>query len=114
MLNIGKPVSYVTYVKNTEKLFETSSEVTDSNMEMAAKEVHSITYNNRDIKSAGVNFDWRWNSRRWQAKEGVAAAIDQKTRKYCEKNQPTVGTLKKKQMLRDDNKIQLWNTWNSS
>ena len=43
MLNIGKPVSYVAYVKNTEELFETSSEVTDSNMEMAAKEVHSIT-----------------------------------------------------------------------
>ena len=37
ILNLDKPVSHVTQAKNTEKLVETSSEVTDSNMEMAAK-----------------------------------------------------------------------------
>ena len=42
-LSLDKPVSYATYAKNTEKLVERSSEVTDSNMEMTAKEVHSIS-----------------------------------------------------------------------
>ena len=37
--------------KNTKKLVETSSEVTNSNMEMAVKQVHSISNNNRDINS---------------------------------------------------------------
>ena len=39
-----------TVAKNAEKLVETSSEVTDSNMEMAAKEIQSISNNNSDIK----------------------------------------------------------------
>ena len=50
-------------------------------MEMAVKEVHSISNNNRDIKSAGVSSDCTWNSRGWQAKEGVGATIAQKTGK---------------------------------
>ena len=36
--------------KITETLVETSNEVTDSNMEIAAKDVHSISNNNSDIK----------------------------------------------------------------
>ena len=50
-------------------------------MEMAVKEVHSISNNNRDIKPTGVTFDCTWNSRGWQAKEGFGAAIAQNTRK---------------------------------
>ena len=47
-------------------------------MELAAKETHSISNNNRDIKSAGVSFDYARNSKEWHAKEGVAAIIAQK------------------------------------
>ena len=36
--------------KITETLVETSNEVTDSNVEIAAKDVHSISNNNSDIK----------------------------------------------------------------
>ena len=43
ILNLDKPVSHATPEKNTEKLIERSSEVTDSNMEITAKEVHSIS-----------------------------------------------------------------------
>ena len=55
LLAIGKSVCHVTYTKNIEKLVETPSEVTDSNMEIAVKEVHSIRTNNRDIKSADTH-----------------------------------------------------------
>ena len=47
-------------------------------MEMTAKEVRSVSHNNRDIKSTGVSFGGTWNSRGWQAKEGVVSAIAQK------------------------------------
>ena len=47
ILSLGKPVSQATQAKNTKKLVETSSKVTDSNIEMTAKEVHSISKNNR-------------------------------------------------------------------
>ena len=47
-------------------------------MKMAAKKIHSFNSNNSDVKSLGLNFDWTMSSRRWQAKEGVAATIAQK------------------------------------
>ena len=75
ILSLGKPESHVTWSKNTEKLVETSSEVTDSNMEMAAKEVLSISKNNGGIKSTGISIECICNSRGWQATKGVAAAI---------------------------------------
>ena len=53
-------------------------------MEMTAKEVHSVSHNNRDIKSAGVSFGGTWNSRGWQAKEEAAAAIVQKIEKIID------------------------------
>ena len=82
VLNIGKPVSHATWnLKNIEKLVETSRKVIDSNMGMAAKEVHSINDNNRYIESGGVSFDCTWNSRRWQTVERVVAAIAHKTAK---------------------------------
>ena len=51
---------------------------------MAEKEVHSIGNNNRCIKSTCFSFDCRWNSRGWQAKEGLVAAIAQKTGKIID------------------------------
>ena len=65
-------------------LVETSSEVTDGNVEMAAKEVRSISNNNRDIKSTSFSFHCTWNSRGWKAKERFAAAIAQKTGKIID------------------------------
>ena len=56
VLNIDKPKSHVTWAKNTEKLVETSSEVTNSNMEMAAKEVHSM------VGEMGFKVEWPWNT----------------------------------------------------
>lgn len=50
-------------------------------METATKELLSINKNNSDIKSTGVRFACTWNSSGWPSKEGVAAAIAQKTGK---------------------------------
>ena len=44
-------------------------------MEMAAKEVLSISKNNGGIKSTGVSTECTCNSRGWHATKGVAAAI---------------------------------------
>ena len=45
-------------MKNTKQLLETSTKITDSNLERAAKEVRSITNNNRDIKYTGISFEY--------------------------------------------------------
>ena len=84
VLNQGKTVSKIAWAKYTKRLVETSSEVTDSNMEMNAKEAHSTSYNNGDVKSTCVSFDCTWNSCGWQAKEGVAADIALKTSKITD------------------------------
>ena len=93
ILNLGKPVTHATQAKNTEKLVEESNEVTDSNMEMVAKEVHSLSNNNSDIKATDVSFDSTWRSRGWQAIERDIAAITQKTGKIIDsvKNNPLQG-----------------------
>ena len=90
--------------KNTKKLVETSSEVTVSNMEMAAKEVHSINNNNSDMKSTGVSFDCTQNSRGWQAKEGIVAAITTKILDIVKKT-TYCRDCQKNQKLRDDNEM---------
>ena len=57
-------------------------------MEMTAKEVHSVSHNNRDIKSTGVSFGCTWNSRGWQAKDGVVfchSPEDFENNIYCKK-----------------------------
>ena len=107
ILNLGKSVRHETQAKDTEKLVETSSEVTDSNMETAAKEVPSISNINSDIKSTGVSFDCTWNSREWKAKEGVVASIAQKTGKIINILRKTTYCIdcKRKQQLRDDNEM---------
>ena len=53
-------------------------------MKMAAKDVHSISNNNSNIKSTGVSFDSIWNIRAWQTKERVADVIAQKTGKVTD------------------------------
>ena len=53
-------------------------------MKMAAKDVHSISNNNSNIKSTGVSFDSIWNNRAWQTKERVADVIAQKTGKVTD------------------------------
>ena len=51
---------------------------------MATKQVHSISNDNGDIKFTSVSFDCTWNSRGWEAKEEVDAAIAQKTKKIID------------------------------
>ena len=75
ILNPDKAAHHITQDKNIKKLIETSTEVTGSNIEMAAKEAHSISNNKRDISPTCVGFDCIWNSRGWQAKERVVAVI---------------------------------------
>ena len=57
-------------------------------MEMVAKEVHSISNNNREFKSTGVSCDSTWNSRGWQSKEKSCCCYspeDWENNRYCEK-----------------------------
>ena len=76
-------------------------------IEIAAKEVHSIRKNNKDIKSTGVSFDCTWNNRGWQAKEGVVAVIAQKTGKIINIVRKKIYSrdCQKKKKLRDDNEM---------
>ena len=93
ILNLGKPLNHVQQTKNIEKLVEKFNDVTDSNMEMAPKEVHSISNNSIYIKS-GASFDCAWNSRGWQVKEGIVTAIAQQTEKI-------INTVRKTNHCRD-------------
>ena len=43
ILNPHKATRHITQAKNTKKLIDTSTEVTDSNIEMATKKAHSIS-----------------------------------------------------------------------
>ena len=75
ILNLDRAARHITQEKNIKKLIETSTEVTDSSIEMAAKEAHSISNNERDINPTFVGFDCIQNSRGWQTKERVVAVV---------------------------------------
>ena len=107
ILNVCKTVIHVTWVRNTKQLFETSSEVTDSNLEIAAKQVHSITSNKKDDKCTGPISDRSWDRRGWKAKERAVTTIAKKTCKMIDIARKTScsGDFLKKQKLREDNEM---------
>ena len=107
ILNVSKTVIHVTWATITEQLLETSSEVTDSNLEMAAKQVHSITNNKRDNKFTGAISDRTWDRRRWQSKEGAVTTIAKKTCKMIDIARKTScsGDFLKNLKLREDNEM---------
>ena len=76
-------------------------------MEIAANGVYSFSNKNSDIKPTGLSVDCTWNSRGWQAKDRVAAAIAQKNGKIIDIVRKTAycRDCHKKQKPRDDNKI---------
>ena len=76
-------------------------------MKLAAKEVHSIGNSKRDIKSTIFSLSCTWNSRGWQAKEGVVTAMAQKTEKIIDIVRKTIycRDCLKKQKLRDYNEM---------
>lgn len=112
VMGVGMPVSRKTWTKYTAEMCDKIQSVTSRNMKQAAEEVHRLTFINTgktptDVVSTGVSFDSSWNSRGWQTKQGVVAAIAQNTGKiidivhkvsYCR-------DCKVKQCERDDKKI---------
>ena len=107
VLNLGKPVSKATWAKTTGNLLSVTNAVVEKNMKNAANEIRMKNTEQSEIKSTVVSFDCSWNSRGWQAKEGVVAGIAQTTGKiidivhktaYCKECQS-------KQKMRDENKI---------
>ena len=81
--------------------------ISEKNMKEAADEVHGRSTENKDVKSTGVSFDCSWNSRGWQAKEGVVAAIAQDTGKVVDIVHKTsyCRDCQSKQKARDENII---------
>ena len=71
-------------MENIDVLLEIASEISKENMNEAGKEVYAIAPGelpSKDTISAGFSFDCSWNTRRWQGKEGVIAAISEGTGK---------------------------------
>lgn len=82
IMDLGKPVSNKTWTRQTTDLTNQIRIVAERNMKLAAEEVHTIAagdgaFVQDGVVSAGTSFDCSWNSRGWQAKQGVVAAIAQ-------------------------------------
>lgn len=76
----GIPVSQKTWTKYTLEIIKNPQKISEQNMKLAAEEVYqiaSVNISKNDRISLGVSFDCSWNSRGWQAKQGVVAAIAQ-------------------------------------
>ena len=80
LMNFGKPVSRPTWTSYTNDLAETTDKVARKNMLLAASELSK----SNEIASTATSFDCSWNSRGWQTKQGVVAAISQDTGKILD------------------------------
>ena len=85
-MNLGSPVSKNSWVKITHKAREILGVVAEQNMKQAVEELKRSTQceQSSSIQSVGVSFDCSWNSRAWQAKEGIVAATAQGTGKIMD------------------------------
>lgn len=113
ILNLGSPISYSSWKNHASKLVTQTSVVAERNMSSAANEVkelktkHSVVSSPR-LHSCGTSFDCSWNSRGWQARDGIVAAITQDTGKIIDivhKSASCPITCKKKQQQRDSGEI---------
>lgn len=112
IMNLGKPVSKSIWSKQTTEITEKIRTVADRNMKLAAEEVHEIVsakggFIPIGVVSAGTSFDCSWNSRGWQAKQGVVAAIAQDNGKIVDIVQKVsyCRECKLKESERDEKKI---------
>ena len=108
IMNIGKPVNQRIWSKYTNELLEKVEKVGKFNMTMASAEVRSqLKCHNDEIASVATSFDCSWNSRGWQAKQGVVAAIAQENGKIVDVIQKTsfCRECKIKQEARDRKEI---------
>ena len=110
IINLGSVVSKPTWAKTSATLCENTHQVADRNMKHAGSEVRKIlntTDDQEKIINSGTSFDCSWNSRGWQAKEGVVAAISQENGKIVDIVQKTsyCRECKYKQISRDKNDI---------
>ena len=107
-MNLGKPVSQPTWSKYTNQLLEKTEQVSKRNMAEAATEIRSKNkcYND-EVADVATSFDCSWNSRGWQAKQGVVAAIAQDNGKVIDVVQKTsfCRECKVKQEARDNKEI---------
>ena len=110
ILNLGPVVSKPTWAKTSPSKCENIRQVADRSMKHAGSEVREIlntTDEQEKIINSGTSFDCSWNSRGWQAIEGVVAAISQKNGKIVNIVQKTsyCRECKYKQISRDKNNI---------
>lgn len=73
LMNFGKPVSRRIWTNYTSDFVERADRVAAKNMKLAASELSTPD----STTSTPTSFDCSWNSRGWQAKQGVVAAISQ-------------------------------------
>ena len=108
VLNIGAPLSQPSWSKHTDFLTKKTSETVERNMQLATSEVKEILTKHHELSSprivnSGTSFDCSWNSRGWQARDGIVAAIAQETGKIIDivHKSSSCPTCKAKQTLRD-------------
>lgn len=77
IMDLGVPVSRGTWSKYTNELSEKVKIIAERNMTEAASDAYTGNLRNNDNSpvSIATSFDCSWNSRGWQAKQGVVAAI---------------------------------------
>ena len=112
LMNLGFPLSQPSWTKQTNLLVSESEKIKEKNMTQACCEVKqkvSETHHlfSPRIMDTGISFDCSWNSRGWQATEGVAPAIAEKTGKIINivHKSSTCPSCTKKQNERDEGKI---------
>ena len=108
ILNIRNPVGKQAWSQYTNLLLSKVQKVSEKNMKQAADELYDMNIrSNESVADAGVSLDCSWNSRGWQAKGGVVAAISQDTGKIIDIVHKTLycRECSNKQSQRDDHKI---------
>lgn len=81
IIGLRVPVSHKVWTKYTTQLTENAQKVAERNVKLAAEEIRQKASGSGKLSnycaSVGVSFDCSWNSRGWQAKQGVVVAIAQ-------------------------------------
>ena len=108
LLNLGGPISRARWTSHTSALIKISNNVAEQNMKQAAEEVKNLTSGSSNgTVDIGTSFDCSWNSRGWQAREGVVAAIAVETGKIIDivHKCTSCPNCKVKQTARDNSKM---------
>ena len=87
IMNLGQPLSNKTWKNHESAITLVAKAIAEENMGDAGKEVHfnsNVSSNEGEVVSGGVSFDCSWNTRGWQGKGGVVAAISKRTGKIID------------------------------